>query len=136
MRKKFNSIHLAASLAMLAMSGTAAIAQQTPPAAAPVTSTAADNTRLNARDKSADTMKPTDQPNNSADIKVAAAVRKSIVDEKSLSMLAHNVKLVAAAGVVTLRGPVASADEKIKVGKLAASVSGVSLVNNELDIKQ
>jgi len=38
--------------------------------------------------------------------------------------------------VVTLRGPVASSDEKIKVGKLAASVSGVSQVNNELDIKQ
>ena len=136
MRKKFNSVHLAASLAMLTMSGTAAIAQQTPPAAAPVTSTAADNTRLNTRDKSADTMKPTDQPNNSEDIKVAAAVRKSIVDEKSLSTMAHNVKLVAAAGVVTLRGPVASADEKIKVGKLAASVFGVSQVNNELDIKQ
>ncbi|QBB72722.1 BON domain-containing protein [Pseudolysobacter antarcticus] len=112
------------------------MAQQTPPAAAPVTSTAADNTRLNTRDKSADTMTPTDQPNNSADIKVAAAVRSSIVNEKSLSTLAHNVKLVAAAGVVTLRGPVASADEKIKVGKLAAGVSGVSQVNNELDIKQ
>lgn len=136
MRKKFNSIHWAASLAMLAMTGTAAIAQQTPPASAPVTSTTADNTRMNTRDKSADTMKPTDQPNNSADIKVAAAVRSSIVNEKSLSMLAHNVKLVAAAGVVTLRGPVASADEKITVGKLAASVSGVSQVNNELDIKQ
>jgi hyperosmotically inducible protein len=80
-------------------------------------------------------MKPTDQPNNRADTKVAAAVRSAIVHAKSLPMLAHNVKLVAVASVVTLRGPVASADEKIKIGKLAAGVSGVSQVNNELDVK-
>ena len=111
-----------------------AMAQQTSPEA-PVVSTSADNTRVNQRDKSPETVKPTDQPNNKTDIKLAAAVRRSIVSDKSLSMMAHNVKLVAIGGVVTLRGPVKTAEEKTKVGAIVAKVAGVADVNNELDIK-
>ncbi len=65
---------------------------------------AADNTGVNVRDRSDATVTPFDQPNNAADIKVAAAVRHSITAEDSLSTMAHNIKLVASAGVVTLRG--------------------------------
>jgi hyperosmotically inducible protein len=104
-------------------------------AATPVASASADNTKINARDKSADTIKPTDQPNNSVDIKLAAAVRQAIVNDKGLSITAHNVKLVAANGVVTLRGPVNSQGEKGKVGQCVAAVAGVSKVDNELDVK-
>lgn len=111
-----------------------AIAQQTSPEA-PVVSTSADNSRVNQRDKSPETIKPTDQPNNKTDIKLAAAVRRSIVGDKSLSMMAHNVKLVAVGGVVTLRGPVKTAEEKTKVGAIVAQVAGVADVKNELDIK-
>lgn len=111
-----------------------AMAQQTSPEA-PVVSTSADNTRVNQRDKSPETVKPTDQPNNKTDIKLAAAVRRSIVSDKSLSMMAHNVKLVAIGGVVTLRGPVKTAEEKTKVAAIVAKVAGVADVNNELDIK-
>jgi osmotically-inducible protein OsmY len=77
-----------------------------------------------------------DQPNNKADIDVAASVRSAIVDDKSLSMKAHNVKLVASSGVVVLRGPVASADEKARVAKIARAVAGVNRVDNQLDIAQ
>lgn len=125
------SITLLASTA--AMVGSFVNAQ--PPAAAPVASPSADNTKLNQRDKAHETMKPTDQPNNRTDIKLAAAVRRAIVKDKSLSIMAHNVKLVAASGVVTLRGPVHSEDEKAKVGQCAASVPGVSNVDNQLDVK-
>jgi len=103
--------------------------------AAPVTSASADNTKINERDKSSETIKPTDQPNNSVDIKLAAAVRSAIVNDKALSTTAHNVKLVAANGVVTLRGPVNSQGEKEKVGQCVARVAGVSKVDNELDVK-
>jgi hyperosmotically inducible protein len=116
-----------------AMASLAAIATDSP--ATPVANPAADNTKVNARDKSKETVKPTDQPNNRVDIKLAAAVRRSIVKDKSLSTMAHNVKLVAANGVVTLRGPVASAGEKEKVGQRASSVAGVSSVDNQLDVK-
>lgn len=124
-----------AVLAVLSLAMPAVFAAQEP-VPAPVKSTAADNTELNTRDKANDTLTPTDQSNDPADVKVAAAVRQSLTKDDSLSMMAHNVKLYAANGVVTLRGPVASEAEKAKVGQLAARSSGVSSVRNELDIKQ
>lgn len=94
----------------------------------------ADNTRVNKRDMDHKTMTPTDQPNNAADVKFAADVRSAIYKDKTLSMKAHNVKMVAANGVVTLRGPVASAEEKLKVEKIVSSVAGVTRVENKLDV--
>ena len=124
-----------AAVAALSLAATGAFGAQDQ-AAAPVKSTAADNTQVNVRDKAHDTLTPIDQPNNAQDIKVAAAVRQSLTKDDSLSTMAHNVKLVASAGVVTLRGPVASEAEKSKVEQLAAASAGVSRVQNELDIKQ
>lgn len=98
------------------------------------TAGAADNSRANKRDAQQDTMTPMDQPNNKADVKVAADARSAIVKDKSLSTKAHNVKLVASGGTVTLRGPVASADEKAKIQTLVAAVPGVTRVDNQLDI--
>jgi len=99
-----------------------------------VTARDADNTRINKRDRD-ETLQPTDQPNDKADIQTVAAVRKAIVNDKSLSTSAHNVKLIASNGVVTLRGPVANAQEKAKVEQIATNVSGVSRVDNNLDVK-
>src|SRR6185312_226068 len=101
-----------------------------PAADTPSQAPSVDNTKINQRDKAPETLKSTDQPNKSADIKLAAAVREAIVKDKSLSTTAHNVKLVAANGVVTLRGPVTSETEKEKVGQCAAGVAGVSSVDN------
>lgn len=101
---------------------------------APPAGTTADNTRVNKRDQNHDTVTPTDQPNNKADIQFAANVRHAIVDDKSLSTKAHNVKLVATAGTVVLRGPVASAEEKTKVEEIVRGVAGVTRVDNELDV--
>lgn len=94
----------------------------------------ADNTGINERDRNDATTLPTDQPNNSADLEVAAAVRAAIVEDDSLSVTAQNVKLVAAGGVVVLRGPVANAAEKAKVAEIAGAVSGVSKVENRLEV--
>lgn len=139
MHSPLRTIPLVAALAALSLAAPVAFAQDTATqdtTPAPVKSTAADNTRVNVRDKEHDTLTPMDQPNNAEDIKVAAAVRRSLTKDDSLSMMAHNVKLVAAGGVVTLRGPVASEAEKSKVEQLAAASPGVSSVNNHLDIKQ
>lgn len=110
-------------------------AQQSASSSAPVAGVSADNTAVNQRDRSSDTVTPIDQPNNKADIKLAAAVRRAIVKDKSLSTTAHNVKLVAASGVVTLRGPVNSAAEKARLESLVQGISGVSSVDNQLDVK-
>ena len=129
-----NPYHLAAVAAAIALLSPSAFAQS-PAAQTPVTGNSATNTEINNRDRSSDTMKPTDQPNDKADLKLAAAVRRAIVNDKDLSITAHNVKLVAAGGAVTLRGPVATEAEKARVGQLAAGVEGVVHVNNELDVK-
>jgi osmotically-inducible protein OsmY len=129
---KKTSTVLFAACALLGAGAASAQDRAVPAASA----TPADNTAVNKRDQDHDTTTPMDQPNNKADIDVAASVRSAIVDDKSLSMKAHNVKLVASSGVVVLRGPVASADEKARVAKIARAVAGVNRVENQLDIAQ
>lgn len=112
---------------------------QSPPAtsqsAGGVTGDDADNTRLNRRDRNDATATPMDQSNSSSAIDLVAKVRQAIVDDSHLSVKARNVKVVANNGVVTLRGPVASAQEKARVGQDAARVHGVIRVDNQLDIE-
>jgi hyperosmotically inducible periplasmic protein len=135
MKLRSGSVIPAAALCLSVLATGVALAQPstTPPATG---GSMAENTQTNQRDASMHTTTPVDQPNNSADIRLAASVRKAVVGDHSLSTKAHNVKLVAASGVVTLRGPVISATEKAKVGQVVQSVAGVSEVNNQLDVVQ
>ena len=73
-------------------------------AADPPTS-AMDNTRVTKRDMDHKTTTPTDQPNNSDDVKFAADVCSAIDKDRTLSMKVHNVQLVDASGGVPRRGP-------------------------------
>jgi hyperosmotically inducible periplasmic protein len=107
----------------------------TAPAAQGQTTPKADNTGVNVRDKSGATQTAQKQTNNAADRKLLAAVRRAVVRDKTLSTSGHNVKIVAIDGVVTLRGPVISEDEKGKIEKLAQQVAGVTSVQNQLDVK-
>lgn len=95
-----------------------------------------DNTQINQRDRHAEHATPMDQSNDPADIQLAAKVRAAIVSDDSLSMSAHNLKLLAAKGTVTLRGPVKDAAEKARVESVVRTVVGVNKVENQLDIKQ
>ena len=61
-------------------------------------------------------------------------IRKSIMDDKSLSMYAHNVKVIAQNGSVTLKGPVRSAAEKETIEQKATEVAGAGKVTNRLTI--
>ena len=76
------------------------------------------------------------QTNAQSDRKLAQQVRKAIVGDKDLSMYAHNVKVIAMNGSVTLKGPVKSDDEKQKVASDAATVAGADKVENQLTVKQ
>ena len=90
---------------------------------------------MNVRDKSGATQTPQKQSNNAADRKILAAVRRAVEHDKTLSSYGHNVKIVTEHGVVTLRGPVRSDDEKGKIEQLAMQVAGVASVSNQLDVK-
>ena len=97
-------------------------------------SATADNTAVNVRDRKDELPLSTDQPNNKADLALAAKVRQAIVADRSLSVSAHNIKLVVASGVATLRGPVATAGERTRLGDIASKVDGVARVDNQLDV--
>jgi len=129
-------------LAALAASTTAfaqqATPMQQPPASSQsttgVTGAGADNTRLNQRDRNDASTTPMDQSNHSSALDLVTQVRRAITDDSGLSVGARNVKVIANNGVVTLRGPVASAQEKARVQQDAAGVNGVTRVDNQLDI--
>jgi len=61
-------------------------------------------------------------------------IRRSIVDDKSLSASAHTVKIISQNGTVTLRGAVANEDEKATLEAKAKAIAGVSAVNSELTV--
>ncbi len=70
-----------------------------------------------------------------ANRKLLAAVRRAVVRDKTLSMAAHNVKMAANAGVITLTGDVRNAAEKSKTEAIARNVVGVSSVDSQLTLK-
>ena len=94
----------------------------------------ADNTGKNVRDRQESSRTPGDQSNNKSDLAITQAIRKAVVADKALSTNAHNVKIITANGVVTLRGPVNSAEEKETIAAKAKKVAGVKSVDNKLEI--
>lgn len=96
---------------------------------------APDNTAKNKRDRSGETQTSGDQSNSPEDIKMSAAIRKAVVADKSLSATAKNVKIITANEVVTLRGPVKTAEEKAKIEQLAQSAAGNAKIDNQLEVE-
>jgi len=95
----------------------------------------ADNTGKNQRDRAAESKTPGDQSNSPEDLKITQAIRQSVVKDKSLTMTAKNIKIITAGGLVTLRGPVNSAEEKTKIEQVAKSAAGAAKVDNQLEVK-
>ncbi len=110
------------SLAALLLSGAAGIWAQAP---------APDNTKMNQQDhnNTAD-----QQKENPTDRQLTQNVRKAIMQDKSLSTYAHNVKVISQNGTVTLKGPVHSDDEKQAIEAKAAEVAGKDKVVNDLTV--
>ena len=95
----------------------------------------ADNTKINQRDRNANEPTADQQKDNSDDRQITQQIRKSIMNDKSLSSYAHNVKVITKGGMVTLKGPVQSEDEKKAIEAKAAEVAGESKVTSQLDVK-
>jgi hyperosmotically inducible protein len=94
-----------------------------------------DNTKVNQRDRNANEPTADQQKSNRSDRDITQQVRKAIMEDKSLSTYAHNVKIITQNGMVTLKGPVRSEDEKKAIEAKAAEVAGGDKVTNEMDIK-
>src|SRR6266478_7846231 len=83
-----------------------------------------DNTKVNKQDRKAGEPTADQQKMNKEDRELSANIRKSIMADKSLSTYAHNVKIISQNGVVTLKGPVHSDDEKKAVMAKAVDIAG------------
>jgi len=94
----------------------------------------ADDTGINTRDRAAGAVTPMDQSNEARDLEVTREIREAITADDSLSTDAQNVKVVTQAGVVVLRGPVESDQEKAAIVAIATRTAGVSRVDDQLEV--
>ena len=95
----------------------------------------ADNTKVNQRDRNQNEPTADQQKENSSDRALAQQVRRALVKDKSLSTYAHNIKVIAQDGVVTLKGPVHSEQEKQAIETKAAEVAGgADKIKSQIDI--
>ena len=95
---------------------------------------APDNTKMNQDERNSGNTAD-QQKENQSDRELVRQIRRAIVQDKSLSTYAHNVKVVAQGGTVTLKGPVKSEEEKAAIEKKAAEVAGgPARIQNELQV--
>jgi hyperosmotically inducible periplasmic protein len=121
-------------IALLILLGSFGIvwAQQDQPADAQAP---ADNTKVNQRDREKTEPTADQQKENKSDRELARQVRRALVKDKSLSTYAHNIKVIARDGVVTLKGPVRSDEEKQAVeAKAAEAAGGTEKIKSEVEV--
>ena len=104
------------------------------PAGAQTDAPKSDNSKVNKRDRANSEKTADDQKNNKSDVQISADIRKSIVGDKALSTYAHNVKIVARGGMVTLKGPVRTEEEKGSVEAKAKEVAGADKVTSQITV--
>jgi len=102
-------------------------AQTTPPAA--------DNTTVNKAAIKKGLPTADQVKNDLSDREIMQKIRKAVMDDKSLSTYAHNVKIISQNGKVTLKGPVRSNEEKQTIEQKARDVAGVGNVTNQITIR-
>jgi osmotically-inducible protein OsmY len=116
----YRSVHLLQAVMLCGLAALPAVAQ-----------TAADNTKVNARDRGAGAVTADQQKETAADRDLTKRIRQSVIGDKSLSLYAHNVKIVTRGGQVTLKGPVNSEAEKQAIEKKATAAAGARRVTND-----
>jgi hyperosmotically inducible protein len=99
-----------------------------------IAQTPADNTKANTRDRAKDAVTADQQKENSSDRDLARKIRQSLMKDKGLSSYAHNVKVIAQDGQVTLKGPVRSDEESRSVEAKATEVAGAGHVTNQMSV--
>src|SRR6267143_1567306 len=115
-----------------AVLGTALMAGPLPRQDAP--QPAPDNSKANKRHRDKNSPTADRQKMNATDRDLAKRIRSAITDDKSLSTYAHNIKIVAQDGKVTLKGPVRSEEEKSAIEAKATEVAGAGNVSNQLEV--
>jgi hyperosmotically inducible protein len=96
--------------------------------------TPADNTKVNTRDRAKGAVTADQQKENASDRELTQKIRRALMQDKTLSSYAHNVKIVALGGQVTLKGPVRTEDERRTVETKATEAAGAGHVINQMSV--
>ena len=96
---------------------------------------APDNTKVNKRDRQTGAVTADQQKENTGDRELSANIRRALMEDKDLSTYAHNVKIVAQNGIVTLKGPVRSQEEKKAIEAKAIEIAGTGKVKSMISVK-
>lgn len=94
----------------------------------------ADNTKTNQRDRDSSSPTADQQKMDPADREITKKIRAAIHQDKSISVYAHNIKVITQGGKVTLKGPVRSEEEKTSIASKAIEVAGEGNVTNQLEV--
>jgi hyperosmotically inducible protein len=93
-----------------------------------------DNTKMNKGDANKDATTADQQKMNPSDRAISQKIRAEIMKDKSLSIYAHNVKIITQDGKVTLKGPVRTQDEKVSIEGKATAIAGDGNVTSQIQI--
>ncbi|GJL59504.1 MAG: hypothetical protein NPIRA03_23610 [Nitrospirales bacterium] len=124
-------------LALAGFLNTPFVSAQTLPGTFDLASAEVANSEKNLRDNDGTTLTPFDQSKGSEeDVELTRRIRQSLMADKTLSMNAHNIKIVTLDGKATLRGPVETHDERRRILKMATLIVGLNNVINLLEVIQ
>jgi osmotically-inducible protein OsmY len=95
---------------------------------------APDNSARNVRDRGDGALTSGDQSETEGDRALTQQIRQAVVADDSLSTTAKNVKIITVNGVVTLRGPVKTDQERTAIAVVATKLAGADKVQNQLEV--
>jgi osmotically-inducible protein OsmY len=95
---------------------------------------APDNSKTNQRDRDKAAATADKQKMSPQDRELTRKLRATITADKSLSTYAHNIKILAQDGKVTLKGPVRSDQEKTAIMSKAMGIAGEGNVTDQMDV--
>jgi hyperosmotically inducible periplasmic protein len=124
---------MASILLVCSSQGQQATAMPSDPAASD--STKADNTQRNSSEQNKNTDTAEKQSNSKDDLALTQKIRQAVIKDRSLSMNAKNVKIIARDGIITLQGPVDSQQEKDTIATEAREIAGKDKVEDQLEVK-
>jgi len=105
------------------------------PAFAQNTAPPPDNTKVNKQDRNTSQATADQGKNNNSDQETMRKVRRAVMDDKSLSTYAHNIKIISQHGKVTLKGPVHMQKEKRSIEAKATEIAGDGNVVSQITVK-
>ena len=102
--------------------------------AAPDDRTKPDNSAANRRDASITEVTAQNQSTAIPAFETTRKIRAELTTDSNLSTYAKNVKVIVVGDLITLKGPVTSEAERIKIARVANSVAPEYKIENQIQV--